>query len=120
MSETFVREQRKFRRFELKLPVEVIRAGAQRLSRPGETRNLSSGGVLFTVRSQMEVGQQIEYFITLPTAPSSGEDVRLRCKGKVVRLEPPNGDRTLTAVGATLERYELIRQSPRDLASPPL
>ena len=26
MSETFVREQRKFRRFELKLPVEVIRA----------------------------------------------------------------------------------------------
>ena len=113
MSETFVREQRKFRRFELKLPVEVIRTGAQRLSRPGETRNLSSGGVLFTVQSQMEVGQQIEYFITLPTASGSDEDVRLRCKGKVVRLERPNGDLARTSVAATLERYEFIRQSFR-------
>ncbi len=120
MSETFVREQRKFRRFELKLPVEVIRAGAHRLSRPGETRNLSSGGVLFTVQSQMELGQQIEYYITLPTSPGAAEDVRLRCKGKVVRLERSNGDPSPTSVAATLERYEFIRRSPRDLAMPPV
>ncbi|MCX6638532.1 MAG: PilZ domain-containing protein [Acidobacteria bacterium] len=120
MSETFVREQRRFRRFELKLPVEVIRTGAHRLSRPGETRNLSSGGVLFTVQSQMEVGQPIEYFITLPTGSGSDADVRLRCKGKVVRLERPNGDLAPTSVAATLERYEFIRQSPRDLVTPPV
>jgi hypothetical protein len=120
MSETFVREQRKFRRFELKLPVEVIRTGARRLSRPGETRNLSSGGVLFTVQSQMEVGQQIEYFIFLPTGSGSDEDVRLLCKGKVVRLERPDGDLAPTSVAATLERYEFIRQPPREPAMPPV
>jgi hypothetical protein len=116
MSEIFVREQRKFRRFELKLPVEVIRTGALRLSGPGETRNLSSGGVLFTVQSQMELGQQIEYCITLPTGSGSDDDVRLRCKGKVVRLERPNGDLATTSVAATLERYEFIRQSFRNPA----
>jgi hypothetical protein len=116
MSETFLREQRKFRRFKLKLPVEVIRKGARRLSRPGETRNLSSGGVLFTVQSEMEVGEQIEYLITLPTGSGSDEDVRLRCKGKVVRLERPNGDPARVSVAATLERYEFIRQSLRDPA----
>jgi hypothetical protein len=120
MSETFLREQRRFRRFELRLPVEVTRTGAHRLSRPGQTRNLSSGGVLFTVQSRMEVGQQIEYFITLPTGSGSDEDVRLRCKGKVVRLERPNGDLAVTSVAVTLERYEFIRNPPRDLAMPPV
>ncbi len=40
-------EQRKAQRFELKLPLELIRKGSQPLSEYGETRNLSSVGVLF-------------------------------------------------------------------------
>jgi len=115
MSETILRDQRKFRRFELKLPLEVVRTGSSRLSHPGETRNVSSGGVLFIVRSQLEIGQPIEYFITLLNA--FGADVRLHCRGKVVRLEQPvavpvNGESPI-AVAATLERYEFVRQTVR-------
>jgi hypothetical protein len=110
MTETLLREQRRFRRFELKLPVEVVRTGARRMSGPGETRNLSSGGVLFTLRSPMEVGEPIEYFITLPTGSGSEADVRLLCRGKVVRLEQPKRTPEPSAVAATLERYEFIRR----------
>ncbi len=88
MREANSQDQRRFRRFDLRLPLEVIRTGTRRSSGSGETRNLSSGGVLFTAHSGVEVGESIEYFITLPTGSDSDVDVRLRCKGKVVRLEP--------------------------------
>jgi PilZ domain-containing protein len=99
-----VQEQRKSRRFDLKLPFELICAGAQPGSLPGETRNLSSNGVLFCAEARIAVGDRVEYVITLPT--SNGEEwaVRLRCLGKVVR-NAGNSE-----IAATLERYEFIRK----------
>lgn len=74
------------------------------MSHVGETRNVSSGGVLLTDPSEpMEVGQPIEYMISLPTGRDTGE-VRLRCMGKVVRH-----DEDQNAVAVTLERYEFVR-----------
>lgn len=96
-------EQRKSRRFVLKMPVEVTRAGAADLSSPGETRNLSSSGVLFCIPARVSIGDSIEYVITLPVIRDRQEPVRLRCQGKVVR----QGDGGAAAV--TLERYEFIR-----------
>ena len=99
-------EHRKSKRFDLKLPVELIRAGVRKVSVPGETRNVSSGGVLFSnPEIPLEVGQQVEYFISLPTGNRIG-DVRLRCMGKVVRH-----DKEVHAFAATLERYEFVRAS---------
>ena len=97
-------EKRRSKRFELSLPVELVRAGSVRLSLAGETKNVSSTGVLFTTDEfQPEVGQSIEYLISLPTGSRIGE-VRLRCMGKVVRRDVLNH-----AVAATLERYEFVR-----------
>lgn len=78
--------------------------GSQRITHYGETRNVSSGGVLFTsVDAPLSIGQSVEYVISLPTGARIG-DVRLRCMGKVVRR-----DDTQQALAATLERYEFIR-----------
>ena len=97
-------EQRRSKRFELKLPVELVRAGSRRLSHFGETRNVSSGGVLFTdPQEPIELGQPIEYLISLPTGKNLGE-VRLRCMGTVVRRDADNN-----VLAATLERYEFVR-----------
>lgn len=116
MDEDAVREQRRFHRYDLKLPVELIRAGSHRLSRLGKTRNLSSGGVLFKLHSQLKLGDPIEYFITLPFSLEPGADLRLHCRGKVVRLERPKADVATAsgkrvAVAATLERHEFVRHS---------
>jgi hypothetical protein len=96
-------EQRKAQRFDLKLPLELIRGGSKPLSQHGETKNLSSSGVLFQSGATFRIGEPLEYLITLPTSPAPGIQVRLRCVGKVVRLAES------TEVAATLERYEFLR-----------
>ncbi|HEU0121967.1 MAG TPA: PilZ domain-containing protein [Bryobacteraceae bacterium] len=107
-------EQRKNQRFELKLPIELLRAGNDTVPQIGETRNLSSGGVLFTSNGKLQKGDPIEYLVTLPSA---GDDagLRLRCMGKVVRVDeretPEAGaSRFPFAIAATLERHEFLRR----------
>ena len=97
-----VNEQRKNQRFELKLPFEIIRTGAHQKT-VGETKNVSSSGVLFTSETMIEVGEPIEYFITFPKAAGSKSEVRLRCVGTVLREDPES------KFAATLERYEFVR-----------
>jgi PilZ domain len=96
-------EQRKAQRFDLRLPVELVRGGTRSLAETGETRNLSSVGVLFRSEARLRVGEPLEYLITLPTAAAESDQVRIHCLGKVVRLPRK------TEVAATLERYEFVR-----------
>jgi hypothetical protein len=98
-------EQRKAQRFELRLPLEVIRKGSQNLSEHGQTRNMTPVGVLFEPdeEADLHIGEAVEYMITLPSSPDSVDQVRLHCLGKVVRLAQTAG------VAATLERYEFVR-----------
>jgi hypothetical protein len=96
-------EQRKHQRFDLRLPFEVVWNGSRSKVR-GETRNVSSAGVLFTAERQLPLGESIEYLITLPRTPGTRKDVRLRCVGKVLRED------TESAFAATLERYEFLRE----------
>lgn len=98
-----VTEQRKHQRFDLRLPFEIL-AGPAKTRSKGETRNVSSCGVLFMSKIPVEVGMPIEYLITLPKAPGTHADVRLRCIGKVVRSEDQS------RFAATMERYEFVRQ----------
>ncbi len=97
-------EQRRSQRFSLRLPVQVVGSG-NGVKTSGETRNMSSSGVLFTSSGRLPVGDPIEYLITFPKAPGSRSEVRLRCVGKVLREEPE-----ASAFAATLERYEFVRQ----------
>ncbi len=95
-------EQRKNQRFELRLPFELIRGGSA-ANAAGETRNVSSSGVLFKSEIPVEVGEAIEYCITFPKVPGSKSEVKLRCVGKVLRNDPE------ATFAATLERYEFLR-----------
>jgi hypothetical protein len=98
-----VTEQRKSQRFDLRLPFEIVGNGSKSATR-GETKNVSSCGVLFTSKKPVEVGDAIEYYITLPSA-AAGAQVQLHCMGKVVREAAPS------AFAATLERYEFVRKA---------
>lgn len=95
-------EQRKNQRFDLRLPFEIVLGDRTRSQ--GETKNVSSSGVLFTAPVPFELGESIEYFITLPKVVGSKIEVRVRCVGKVVRSEAES------SFAATLERYEFVRK----------
>lgn len=87
----------------MRLPFQIVGLGANGRS-TGETRNLSSSGVLFTSAVPIPVGEPIEYVISFPKPPGTRTEVRLRCVGKVLRQDPES------AFAATLERYEFVRQ----------
>jgi hypothetical protein len=94
-------EQRKTQRFDLTLPFELVGGGADQTS--GETRNVSSSGVLFTVSTPIRIGELIEYVITLTREPPSEIEVRLRCSGMVVR------EASKSTYAATIDRHEFMR-----------
>ena len=103
-------EQRRSKRFDVKLPVKLLRNGLRPIAGAGETKNLSSGGVLFASDLKVDIGEPIEYVISLN--PSG--DLDLHCLGKVTRLDSPahNGSEPARPfeVAATVERYEFVRQ----------
>lgn len=100
-------EQRRSRRFSLQLPVSITRNGTERIMQSGRTKNISSGGVLFTTEKGPDIGASIEYVISLsgPTDHSIG----LRCIGKVLRANPSPSGESAYDIAATLERYEFVR-----------
>ena len=105
-------EQRRTRRFKLQLPLSITRAGAERVTLAGLTRNISSSGVLFTTEREPDLGGPIEYVITLNH--DGGQYVNLRCIGKVLRAERMDSTAETGPqayqIAATLERYEFIRE----------
>jgi|SRR5579872_4798792 len=105
-------EQRRTRRFKLQLPLSITRAGAERVTLAGQTRNISSSGVLFTTEREPDLGGPIEYIITLNH--DGPQAVNLRCIGKVLRSErmdslPNTSAPPAFQIAATLERYEFVR-----------
>ncbi len=105
-------EQRRTRRFKLQLPLSITRAGAERVTLAGLTRNISSSGVLFTAEREPDLGGPIEYIITLNR--DGKQSVNLRCIRKVLRTERMDsvgltGSMPAYQIAATLERYEFVR-----------
>lgn len=81
-----------------------MRTGGAVASGSGETHNLSSAGVLFTLNGDVPLGAPIEYSIQWPEVHKNS-NLELRCLGKVVRHE--NG----RTIAATVDRYEFVRGS---------
>jgi len=107
-------EQRRTQRYRLQLPLRIVQLGDQKVNRTEQTRDISSGGVCFLSPTDVEVGDRIEYLITLSGA---NPPVRIRCLGKVLRSGPPaatsnghesNGHREFE-VAVTMERYQFVR-----------
>lgn len=105
-------EQRRTRRFKLQLPLAITRAGAERMTVPGFTENISSSGVLFRSEREPDLGTPIEYIITLNH--DGPQAVSLRCVGKVLRSalvqEAIEAQPPAYKIAATLERYEFVRE----------
>ena len=108
MPERTKTDQRKAQRYELRLPVELVRCGHIERNRQGETKNLSSSGVLFQSNAKFRIGEAVEYLIRLPSMPGLEGETLLRCLGKVVRCSRK------AEVAVTLDRYEFLRDESAD------
>lgn len=101
-------EQRKSRRYQIRLPLRVLRRGTAPFFAQGETCNVSSHGVLFTSNQEIAVGERIEYVIRWPCPDRHEEPMDLYCLGKVLRVTAGPAPATFT-IAATLDRYAFTR-----------
>jgi hypothetical protein len=103
-------EKRATRRFALRLPVSVADPQNESELKAAQTRDVSARGICFYVDSDMAVGASIEFTFTLPPEITLTESIRVRCKGKVVRVDDGNPDRKV-AVAAVIDEYEFLSES---------
>jgi hypothetical protein len=103
-------EKRTTRRFALKLPVAVSYPGSNTPITEAQTRDVSARGISFYVDSAIAPGSAIEFTLTLPAEITLTEAIRVRCKGKVVRLDEGNPAGKV-AVAAVIEEYEFLPES---------
>ena len=91
-------------RFPIKLPV-ADKSGSG--SQAAETQNISANGVLFLLDSDMPVGSMVDFTISFPAdVVGSDNDVRVDCKGRVVRSFDEDGRR---GVGVVIDEYRIER-----------
>lgn len=91
-------------RFPLRLPIEVQ---ADSATHRAETSDISAGGVLFLMDTDIQVGSAIEFSISMPAEIlGTGTDVKVHCVGRVVRSSEEAGRRALAAV---IDEYSFQR-----------
>jgi hypothetical protein len=103
-------EKRATRRFALRLPVSVNSVGEGGASLTAQTRDVSARGICFYLDAPMSTGSAIEFTLTLPPEITLTENIRVRCKGKVVRVDDGLVD-AKTPVAAVIDEYEFLSES---------
>ena len=107
-----VTERRRSQRFDLSLPVRILRLGGQQVDMGGETQNVSSAGALFAVDGETpRMGSSIEFLLTLNSARAGSDKptVRLRCRGRITRAVKGMREDSEN-IAATIDRYRFIRE----------
>jgi hypothetical protein len=92
-------------RFPIKLPISLKSKSGESHT---ETQNISANGVLFqVVDAEMPVGSMVDFTISLPAEIVGAEsDVRLDCRGRVVRNFEESGRH---GVGVVIDEYHFDR-----------
>jgi len=102
-------EQRATRRFALRLPVTIKFSDGAGAEAQAQTRDVSARGVFFYMDSKIEEGSVIEFTLTLPPEITLTESIRVRCRGKVVRVDQP-GPGSKVGIGAVIEQYDFVSE----------
>jgi hypothetical protein len=91
-------------RFPIRLRVEVQTSnGGHR----AETRDISAGGVLFYMDTELAVGSPVEFSISMPSEVlGTPADVVVKCIGRVVRCSQEGSQ---SAVAAVIDEYRFDR-----------
>ncbi len=101
-------ENRKNRRYSLALPLKVRVKTQEWTEADTYTRDVAAAGVYFSLAEPCEIGSAVEFDLTLPAEMSQGIVIRIRCRGKVVRVERPDGSGRI-GIGATIEEYDFLK-----------
>ena len=107
-------DQRRFRRYGVKIPCRVRRRLPRSSALPPEfevqTLNVSRGGLFFLASAEWTIGMAIEFELDLP-ALVVRRPVKIQCRGTIARVLPQGDGRM--GIGATIEHYKISRAPAR-------
>lgn len=101
-------EQRDTRRLPLQLPLMVKLDGETLATVASQTKDVSARGVFFFLRSEVRPGAPIEFTLTLPTEITLTQSIRVRCSGKVVRVDHDSGSQV--GIAAAIDQYDFLTE----------
>ncbi|PYX81647.1 MAG: hypothetical protein DMG70_18285 [Acidobacteria bacterium] len=102
-------ERRAAQRFDFQLPVSIRLAGSDREA-VGFTQDLSARGAFFYTDCAVPEAAQIELTVVMPSEITLTEKMRVRCRGKVVRVVPATSG-TRIGVAVQVQAYEFLPQA---------
>lgn len=102
-------ERRPMQRFTLNLPVS-IRSAVSGATSSGFTQDLSARGVFFYTDLPLAKDEALELTFVMPSEITLAETMRVRCRGKVVRVAPPQRGATY-GVAVRLEGYDFLSEN---------
>lgn len=102
-------ERRPMQRFALNLPVSV-RSTANGAASSGFTQDLSARGVFFYTDLPLAKDEPLELTFVMPSEITLAETMRVRCRGKVVRVAAPERGATY-GVAVRLEGYDFLSEN---------
>jgi hypothetical protein len=98
-------ERRGTRRFALRLPLAVqLPDHADPIQ--AHTKDVSARGVYFYATQTVEEGVPLEFLLTLPPEITLTENIRVRCRGRAIRVERAPGSKT--GVAAVIDDYQFL------------
>lgn len=100
-------EKRSTRRFSLDLPISVkfVDDGKQELA--GHTRDVSSRGVYMYLQTEIRAEAPIEFVMTLPREITLADPIRVRCTGKVLRVDKSGQEQ---GIAVDIQKYEFVQE----------
>ena len=104
-------ERRGAQRFEVNLPVAVHFDGR---TVPAFTQDLSGRGIFFYTEAVLREGTVVELTFTMPSEITLGENMAVRCRGRILRANPAQGGQR-NGIAAKLDSYEYL---PTDEKAP--
>jgi hypothetical protein len=106
-------ERRQVRRYDLSLPVVVeLPLDKESSSQNGQTRDISTQGLYFTLPKELPLGTQLDLTLMMPEQITHDGEVCVRLRGRVVRVDLEKGAALPEAVGvaAVIEHYDIMRR----------
>jgi hypothetical protein len=104
-------ERRLARRYDLSLPVNIrMPINREPRTHSGQTRDISTHGVYFTMTDDLAPGSELDFTLTLPAEITRGSEVLVRAHGRVIRIDKRSDDNhESVGVAAVIERYDIVR-----------
>lgn len=102
-------ERRAAQRFGYHVPVSVRAVTAPGVGH-GVIQNLSARGAFFYTDFTLSAGDAVELTLVMPSEITLAENMRVRCRGKVMRVVPPLSGTTFE-VAVHLQGYEFLPEA---------